>query len=68
MLVVFDSDNRCVKLKLSNDRPGQALRASGVEDPRISRQWVHEGGKVIIPTPAAFTLQEILLVLISVRG
>ena len=31
--------------------PVQALRIPGVEVLRISRQWAHEGGKVVSPTP-----------------
>ena len=37
-----------------------------VEASRISRQLVHEGGKVV--SSVALTPQEIFLVLISVRG
>jgi hypothetical protein len=47
------------------DRP---IGFQEVEAPRISRQSAHEGGKVVSPTHrAAFTPQEIFLVLISVR-
>jgi hypothetical protein len=39
-----------VKVKQSLYRPGQALGLQEVEDPRISRQSVHEDGKVVSPT------------------
>ena len=38
------------KLYISHYRSGQALRAPEVENPRISRQQKHEGGKVVSPT------------------
>jgi hypothetical protein len=60
-----------IKVKESHYRPGQALRVPRVlgSHTRISRPSAHEGNKVVSPTkPAAFTLQEIFLVLISVRG
>jgi hypothetical protein len=51
---------------------GQALRVPGAWGSQISIESAHEDGKVASPThrppPAAFTLQEILLVFISVRG
>jgi len=50
-------------------RPGHALRFTGGWSSQISWQSVHEGGKVVRPhAPAAFTPQEILLVLLSVAG
>ena len=60
---------KMVKVKQSHYRPGQAQRLSGDSGSQIPRQSAHEGGKVVIPyAPAAFTPQEIFLVLISVRG
>jgi hypothetical protein len=47
------------------DRP---LGLQEVEAPRISIQLAHEGGKVVSPKHQPITLQEILLVLISVTG
>jgi hypothetical protein len=38
------------RVKLSHYRPGQALRAPGIEGPRISRQSLREGVKVVSPT------------------
>jgi hypothetical protein len=52
-----------IKAKHFHYRPGQALRFPGGWSSQISRQSVHEGGKVVSPTP-----QKILLVLISVWG
>ena len=50
-------------------RPGQALRVPGGWGSQTSRQSTHEGGKVVSTyAPAAFTPQEIFLVLISFRS
>jgi hypothetical protein len=56
-----------------NYRPGQALREPGVWGSQISRQTTHEGGTVVRPMhgllcPPPLPLQEIFLVLISLRG
>ena len=48
--------------------PGQAMKVPEGWGSQISRQSAHEGGKVVNPTPAAFTPQEIFLVLISVSA
>jgi len=57
------------KEKQSHYRLGQALRIPGGWDSHISRQSVYEGGKVFSLTHRPFySLQEIFLILISVRG
>jgi len=51
-------------------RPGQALRFSGGWGPHIPRQSAHKCGKVVSPRhrpPVTPPLQEVFLVLISVR-
>ena len=56
------------KIKQSLHRPGQALRFPGGEDPTFHNNstWMWQGFQPY--APAAFTSQEIFLVLISVRG
>ena len=49
-------------------RPGQTLRVPESSGSQISSQSVQEGGNCQPYTPAAFTPQEIFLVLISFRG
>ena len=56
------------KVKLSLYRPGQAPRTQEVEASWISRQIALEGAKVVSRTHHHIYLQEIFLVLISVRG
>jgi len=56
------------KVKQSHYRPGQALRVPGGWGSQILRQSAHESGKVVSPTHRpSFTLQEIFLVLISLK-
>jgi hypothetical protein len=43
------------------------FRFQKVEASGIPRESAHKGGKVVSPTPAAFTPQETSMVLISVR-
>jgi len=58
-----------LKIKQSHYRPGQAHRIPGDWGTQISRQSAHEGGKVFQSyAPAAFTLQEIFLVLCDVEN
>jgi hypothetical protein len=54
------------KVKLSHYRPGRALRIPAGWGHQISRQKTHDGCQPY--STAAFTPQELFLVLISVRG
>ena len=54
--------------KQSLYRSGKALRFPGVWSSQISRQLVHEGGKVVRLRTGRIYTQEIFLVLISVGG
>jgi hypothetical protein len=53
--------------KQSHYRPWQSLRVAGVWGSQIPKQSAHEGGKVVSPTPRPLYLEEIFLVLISVK-
>jgi len=56
-----------VNARQSHYRPGQALRVPGGSGFQISRQLVHEGGKVVSPTYRPPLPQDIFLVLTAVR-
>jgi len=58
-VIITDFLNYFKKAKQSLYRPGQALRVPGIWGSKISRQWAHEGRKVVRRTH---------VVLISVRG
>jgi hypothetical protein len=57
-----------VKIKQSHYRPGQVLRIPGGWGSQISRQWAHEGGKLVSPKHRPPLPQKTFMVLISVRG
>jgi hypothetical protein len=56
------------KVKQSHYRPGQTLRVPEVWGSQISRQLVHEVGKVITTHRSPFPLKEIFLLLIYIRS
>jgi hypothetical protein len=62
----------CIKVKVNikqyHIRPGQALRVPGGLGSKISRQSAHECGKVIPVHRPPLRPQEIILILISLRG
>ena len=72
--IVYTTRTYCwhkCKGKQSHHRPGQALGFPGGWDSHISRQSVHDGGKVVSPThrpPLPPPKKKIFLVLVSVRG
>ena len=57
-----------MEVKQSHYKPGQALSVPAGWGSQISRQSVHEGGKVVSSTHRPLLPQEIFLVIISVRG
>ena len=57
-----------IKVRQSHYRPGEALRVPGGWGSQISRQSALEGGNVVCHTHRPPLSQEILLVLICVRG
>ena len=57
-----------VKVKQSHYRSGHALRVSGGWGSPVSRQSAYESGKFVSPRHRPPLLQEMFMVLISVRG